>query len=242
MPQQNITKQKLTYCKWVCVLLPRLFFFSAAARKSSASQMAQQKTFPRNLKYLLYMTSTRSDLLQFPPQYLRTPPRFSTKDRRQNWDHRENGPPHKKRKPESSETPALTDQGKSQSLQPFSKSKPHRCFLRFKTTPPASRYPLSPNLNWEKEKGRRLVVQQQQQISTTTARTPPHPPPFVCFVLAAAAAKEERERERIKESVEEEEWCKAALLFARNAPPEHKQKRTDQNEKEWSKLGMKQGI
>jgi len=50
-------------------------------------------------------------------------------------------------------------------------------------------------------------------------------------VSAAAAAKEERERERTKESVEEEEWCKAALLFARNAPQKHTQKTTDQNEK-----------
>ncbi len=73
------------------------------------------------------------------------------------------------------------------------------------------------------------MVQQQRQISTTTARTPLHPPPFVCLVLAAAAAKEEgereREREQTKESVEEEEWCKAALLFARNAPPKHTHKK-----------------
>lgn len=108
--------------------------------------------------------------------------------------------PHKKKKknPESSETPALTDQGKSQSLQPFSKSKPHRCFLRFKTTPPASRYPLSPNLNWEKRrKEAGSWSQQQRQISTTTARTPPHPPPFVLFRVSSGSSKGgERESER----------------------------------------------
>jgi len=52
------------------------------------------------------------------------------------------------------------------------------------------------------------------------------------FSVSSGSSKGgERERERTKESVEEEEWCKAALLCARNAPQKHTQKTTDQNEK-----------
>ncbi len=66
-------------------------------------------------------------------------------------------------------------------------------------------------------------------------------------MLAAAAAKEEREserereRERTKESVEEEEWCKAALLFARNAPPKRTQKNNRPKRKRVTEIGDETG-
>lgn len=141
-------------------------------------------------------------------------------------------------------SPALTDQGKSQSLQPFSKSKPHRCFLRFKTTPPASRYPLSPNLNWEKRrKEAGSWSQQQRQISTTTARTPPHPPPFVLFRVSSGSSKGgERESERECRGGGGGVVQSCVAVSHETLPQNAHKKTTDQNEKGWPKLGMKQGI